>query len=531
MLTYIPNSGGMGVTLPYNLLFIGWLGLTFIILTVKKGWRNKSPQYQPLLLAGAGLVVARWMVEAQGNPGVWILLAAILLWCLLAQLHLTPANKRIILQAVFWMALAQAALGLIQIFFPAQAAQWLEYDWLRNGGRPYGIFQQVNLLASFMAAGIGCGFLLMLTASRRHAARGFIAGLGVLTFTLALNQSRTGELGAAVTIVLLILVNGRKALGTAVAALATMALAAWVGGYVIHHLHVLINGQPYLMEREYSGSTHERWNILCITWRMIMERPWLGWGYGTFEYEFSRWVLAHPETGYHYSSIVPHPHNELLFAWFQGGVAALSGMLLLLAGWLKMAFRAYRLDRNLAGCTLLIVPLLTHLCLEYPFYQSFVHFALFLLLLRLGISDSPVTRDESNSSLVAQVTAVFAGVCLLAFSAVGVYTNHQLTALERNNLRNYPVPSPWYFATQPERASFDGMVALLIAYNQTHDEKNLAEFMDLSDAWCLRHNDKKVWQSRIMIAAHEGNTEQKMSLQEMYVRLFPAEAVGQEPNQ
>ncbi|ELY2794288.1 O-antigen ligase C-terminal domain-containing protein [Cronobacter dublinensis] len=527
-LFYVPGPGGLGVSLPYNLIFIIWAGLLILFRILCATNERLSTGTQPLLTNGSLLLLLPWLLEARDNPGVWVLLAAVVLWQALLRLSFTPRQKRQILLAVFVLALGQALIALLQAFCPHLAMQLYEYDWLRNHGRPYGIFQQVNLLASFLASGIGCGFLLLLT-TRRAARIGLIVpGLGVLTFVLALNQSRAGAIGAVVVIAALCVVAGRGKLTRAGAALGVMTLCAWVGWYITQHVTVMVNGEPYLMARDYAGSTRERWHILVITWQMIMEKPWLGWGYGTFEYAFSRWVLAHPQPDYAYSSIVTHPHNELLYMWFQGGVVALAGMLLLVTGWLSMLKNAWRHGRETAAVALLVAPLLVHLNLEYPFYQSFVHFGLFILLLRLGVVER-TQPARTRARLWPRALCGAVALALIAFSAAGLYANQQLTRLERSGLAGFPAPAPWYFAMQFERAKFDAMVALLIDYNRTHNEANLDEFMAQAQRWSLCHNDKNLWQSQIMIAQHRGDVATVARLRTQYARLFPAAQISNAP--
>ncbi len=285
-------------------------------------------------------------------------------------------------------------------------------------------------------------------------------------------------------------------------------------------MQIWVNGQPYLLAREYGTSTHERWHILTISWQMILQKPWFGWGYGTFEYQFSRYVLAHPELPYTYSSIVTHPHNELIYAWFQGGITAVTGVVTLFFGWMVMVIRAVRRSRLAVGYTMLIVPLLVHLNLEYPFYQSFIHLALFIVLLRLGCAE--MAQPETRAALYpSRVGYVVSGMALLAFSVTGLYANRQLTTLERNGFSGFPVTAPWYFASQFERADFDAMVARLIRYNQSRDESELDRFMQQAQRWSLRHNDKNVWLSMMMIARYRGETEKALQMQALYRRLFP----------
>ncbi|WP_336277699.1 PglL family O-oligosaccharyltransferase [Cronobacter dublinensis] len=515
------------MALPYNLTFIVWLGLVLIILA----WRYKNAELnaprQPLLLSGGLLLLLPWLLEARDNPGVWVLLAAVVLWQALLRLSFTPRQKRQILLAVFVLALGQALIALLQAFCPHLAMQLYEYDWLRNHGRPYGIFQQVNLLASFLATGVGCGFLLLLTTPRRQAWL-LTAGLSVMVFVLALNQSRAGAIGAVVVTAAICAVAGRGKITRVGAALGVMTLCAWAGWYITQHVTVMVNGEPYLMARDYAGSTRERWHILVITWQMIMEKPWLGWGYGTFEYAFSCWALAHAGSGYRYAMPITHPHNELLYMWFQGGVVALAGMLLLVTGWLSMLKNAWRHGRETAAVALLVAPLLVHLNLEYPFYQSFVHFGLFILLLRLGVVER-TQPARTRARLWPRALCGAVALALIAFSVAGLYANQQLTRLERSGLAGFPAPAPWYFATQFERAKFDAMVALLIDYNRTHNEANLDEFMAQAQRWSLRHNDKNLWQSQIMIAQHRGDVATVARLRTQYARLFPAAQISNAP--
>lgn len=525
-LIYIPGSGGSGVALPYNLTFLGWLGIILLLFALNNLWQQ--PQRQPLLFCGGLLLLLPWLVQMRGNPGVFVLLGALLLWQLLLRLPFTGGHKKAILLAIVILALAQAIIGLLQTFFPHLAMQLYEYNWLRNYGRPYGIFQQVNLLASSLASGIGCGFLLLMQQRLRRNVLLCISGLSLLTFVLVLNQSRAGEIGALLIVLCLAALLWRQHPARSAAALTLMMISAASAWYITQHTTVLVNGMPYSLAREYAGSTHARWQILCITWQMIMEKPWLGWGYGTFEYAFSRFVLAHPEQGYTYSSIVTHPHNELLYAWFQGGVVALSGMLLLFAGWVKIVIAAWRQGRVQTGYALLIIPLLVHLDLEYPFYQSFVHFGLFILLLRLGVIDKPHSQTQ-RAKVSLRVTIGAVALALLAFSLTALYAGYQLTMLERGHLANFPRPAPWYFALQGERAEFDENVSRLIDYNHTHNEADLDTFMTWAARYSLRHNDKNVWQSMIVITQSRGDIVATARLRTQYNRLFPVVQTSDSP--
>ncbi|PQX40116.1 lipid A core--O-antigen ligase [Cronobacter sakazakii] len=525
-LFYIANSGGYGIALPFNLTFLCWLGSLVMLLAWR--YRKGDADRQPLLLAGGLLLLVSGFMQVKENPGVWVLLGAVFLWQGLRHLSFTSRYRRTILVVVFVLALGQTTVSLLQVFCPPLAMRLYEYDWLRNHGRPYGIFQQVNLLASFLASGIGCGFLLLMQQRLRRNVLLCTAGLSLLTFVLVLNQSRAGAIGALLIVLCLSALLWRQHPARSAAALTLMIISAASAWYITQHTTVLVNGVPYSLARSYGESTRECWQMLCITWHMIMLHPWTGWGYGTFEYAFSRFVLAHPEYGYTYSSIVTHPHNELLYAWFQGGVVALSGMLLLFAGWVKIVMSAWRQGRMQTGYALLIIPLLVHLNLEYPFYQSFVHFGLFILLLRLGVIDKPHCQTQ-RAKLSLRVTIAAAAAALMAFSLTALYAGYQLTMFERGHLANFPRLAPWYFALQGERAEFDENVSRLIDYNRTHNSADLDTFMSWAARYSLRHNDKNVWQSMIVITQSRGDNVTTARLRAQYNRLFPVVQTSDSP--
>ncbi|MCZ7835498.1 Wzy polymerase domain-containing protein [Atlantibacter hermannii] len=518
MLLYFPNSGGLGIALPWNLEFIGWLGLVVVVVLWRIPLRVISANRQPLITVGCLVLALPWLLQARGNPGVWVLLAGWLMWMLLQRLSITSFDKRFICAMVFILALAQSLICLIQVFLPQLAGQLYEYDWLRNHGRPYGIFQQANLLASFLATGLGCGFLLITQTTHRAGTITCCLGLSLLAFVLMINQSRAGALGAGLIILLISLFHWQSVARRIITVISMMAVCAFAGWYITHHIQILIDGVPYLIARDYDASTHERWNILSITWQMILQKPWLGWGYGTFEYTFSRYVLAHPELPYTYSSVVAHPHNELLYDWFQGGIVALVGLMMLIGGWIKMVLCAGTRGRLGISYSLLIIPLLVHLSLEFPFYLSFIHFALFIVLLRLGCPDNARTTEVTTTFRLAGLVC---GALMVGYSAIGLYANHQLTHFERDKFAEFPSPVPWYFAVQLDRAEFDAMVALLIDFNQSHNQANLEQYMQRAERWSLRHNDSNVWLSMMTIAQYRGEKEKLTRMKQVYPRLFP----------
>jgi O-antigen polymerase len=523
-LSYIRNSGGVAIELPLNLLTLMVIGCAYIYVFFR--YRLSRSYYKnAFLLVGVVALMTPWLLDIKASQGGVLLLVALLAWQYLAKQSMSQYHRRYILWMVFLLALGQAAICAVQSFLPQLAGSMFEYVWLRSHGRPYGIFQQINVLASFLATGLGCGFLLLRTEEQKFSRVFIMLGLGGLAFMLGINQSRVGELGVAVILVSLsIVLKGEIPALRVIIAWSVIVLALVTGVWCVNHLHFMINGKEYLLAREFAGSNYNRWHVLKITLQMIALKPWFGWGYGTFEYAFSRYVIAHPELNFPLTENFTHPHNELLYAWFQGGVVAFAGMLLLFAGWIKILIEGFRHSRLSAAYALLILPFLLHLNTEYPFYQSFVHFALFVLLLRLGVVDEPGDRalNSRSSSLSMRLLYAVTGISLLTFGLVGLYANQQLTQFERSGLINFSAETPWYFETQSERAKFDGMVSLLMKYNRSSDPETLMRFMLDAEEYSHHHNDKRVLIYMSVVAHKLGNDELALQMRKLCMQLFPS---------
>ncbi|MGL4429827.1 MAG: Wzy polymerase domain-containing protein [Silvania sp.] len=515
---YLPSAGGTGVNLGYNLLLLSGLGLIVVMTSFRRPSHSRANNNQILIFSGAVCVIAPWAMQVTNSPGCIILLLAFLCWLLMQRKHISDTQKQHVVLLIFCLAILQSAIALLQTFCPTLAYWLYEYNWITNHGRPYGIFQQYNLLASFLATGFGCGVLLLLRETRRSVGVVGLAGLTLLSFVLSLIQSRTGELGAVIITLVLVCLYGRTQKRRVTILLALTLAAAASGQWVVEHTHVLMNGKMVLMARAFDDSNYSRWHILSTTMKMIMLKPWLGWGYGTYEYAFSRFWMLHPDPGYQYG-VITHPHNELLFAWFQGGIIALLGMVLLFAGWVKNIVVAARNKSATLGYTLLIVPLLVHLNLEYPFYQSFIHLAVFVVLLRLGEEDKPERVKENHRT--TRIASVMTGAGMVCYSLVALFAHQQLTRYEREGYAFFPDPMPWYFSAQYERAHYDAMVAVLIDYNRTRNPDDLVEFMRSGQKYSGKHNDKNILSSMIAIAHYQNNDREAYRLEQQFNKLFP----------
>lgn len=477
-----------------------------------------------LIFLGGAIIAFSWLIYNNASFGVIPLLFVLLAWLSLSQCYFPEHMKKKFIYAIFWLAIIQSLLGLVQTFCPDIAYHWFEYNWQKNQGRPFGIFQQVNLLGSFLASGIGCAGLLIFIENNSRYRKVLLAGISLITFVLTVNQSRAGEIGAGLILIFQSIIFWQ----TQPRRVVTLMLAVCAGISAVFCwwliIHFTVNQSIILqsLQRTYSGSNSQRLFIYQTTLKMIMEKPWSGWGYGAFEAQFSRYVLAHSDIK-NATGIIPHPHNELLFLWFQGGIVALVGLLTVVIGWFKIILKAKTYGPVTLCYALLIVPLIIHLNVEYPFYQSFIHFGLFIILLRLGIPESETEPQMNNLASTIKWYPIFhflPGLVLVSFSIVAIYTNMQLTYLERTNLKYFPDTTPWNFYSQPQRSELDRNVALLMKYNINHDNDSLQEFYKWGSEWSTRNIDGDILNYLASIDHFYGRKEEEKDILALHAAVY-----------
>ncbi|AEF47903.1 O-antigen polymerase [Serratia sp. AS12] len=540
---YIINQGASGLSLPVNTLVWGVMALLvlFISFRVAPGKYRVTTVALPLFISGiavlaipllyaepAGLSRAGWRVAA--------LIAGAVFYFAWLQVRLSHAQRQGLWLVLLLAVAAQAALALVQLFAP-------EWAWVpMRGGRVYGIFQQPNVLASFMATGLALALMLFLLpgftlrqARYEHCRQAFLGALLlVLPALLVWIQSRVGWLGGALVALLFL-----WRFGALFPARCKQAALLLVAGMLIGVVGMLWagpeNGLGYL---SHDGSNQARWTMLRDTLRMIAEKPLLGWGYGGFEYQFLHFRINQtPPTVV--TEIANHPHNEILLWWVEGGLVALLGMGLIIAGGLRLVCRAWRQDRQAfidgrrcagepTALCIVLLPMALHTQLEYPFYLSALHFMVFLLVLATlerqvsGVMERrplPVSMGVMLRTLLPVASAGF--VVLMVFALLGGLT---LTRAERAGLmditavRAMPGLSAW---VHQDRKGFDEQVHALLLFNQTQDEALLSGYAQWANGYLKKHIDRNVYASLYLILKHQGNNTQAERLRREALAFFP----------
>ncbi|WP_233527847.1 Wzy polymerase domain-containing protein [Serratia sp. PAMC26656] len=447
--------------------------------------------------------------------------------------------RQVVYYGLLFAISVQALLALLQLFAP-------ELSWVAfRASRVYGIFQQPNVLASFIATGLALALMLFLLPGfalrRARYEHCRLAVLGILLLVLPALlvwiQSRVGWLGG--TLVTLLFLWRFYAVFPVRCKQALMLIAAGAAtGIAVMLLADVVGHGEELRYLSHEGSNQARWTMLRDTLRMIAAKPWLGWGYGGFEYSFLHFRINQiPPTVV--TEIANHPHNEILLWWVEGGLVALLGMGLIIAGGLRLVCRAWRQDRQAfadgrrcagepTALCFVLLPIVLHTQLEYPFYLSALHFMVFLLL--LAMLDCQVSGEAGRKPLPAVMGRVLRGglsllslgtVVVMAFALQGGLT---LTRAERTGLaditavRAMPGLSAW---VHQDRKGFDEQVHALLMFNRTGDERLLEGYVHWANGYLKKRIDRNVYASLYLILKHQGNNTQAERLRREAIAFFP----------
>lgn len=487
MHVFMHNPGGDGFYLPFNML--GWafasvligIGLWHVTVTQQLVFSRSQ------LWLWGGLAVACLPFGAHpevatdaGAPRMLGIAGGFLLLFSLSQLQLTRQQRYLLLYLLLGGVAVEALFGLVQFFLLAPA-NWIGYNTQLN--RPYGIFQQVNVFASFLGCGIGLAAFLAWRdpelSSRNW--RGWLV-YGVLFTGVLLEliiRSRAGMVGCIVVLAVLLPLIWKQRrelffpilLAVAAAVLAELAVIYFVGGG--RSIEEMIRPQVRLIYWAHSLD-------------MLARAPWFGVGYGNFEAGFVNDYYAIPQVISGVPTIeqnLSHPHNEILYWLVEGGIVGFAGLLLMGIGWWCMLRRHSRTLR--LALFFLPFPLLFHAMVEYPFYHSTAHWLVLIWL--LWFTDAEAEEETViplSNWLLLRALAVLIPLLTVPYMLTGLHTAYLVTQFERGGLKepgllNQVVnPLPWF-----TRFMYDVSSVRLLNGLATKDDAQQLEDLNAYVSW------------------------------------------------
>ena len=521
---FMHNQGGSGLYLPFNM--VGWACVSVLIsigiwhLTLVKQLTFSRTQFW--FLAGFAILLlpflnpqAEWNVQAQ--PRFVAVAAGLLLFFALSQFQFKEQQRYALLYLLLGAVAIEAMFGLTQ-FFILREGNWLGYNVKIN--RPYGIFQKDSVFSSFLAAGVAISLYLqrwdevVLTSRWRQILLSVI--LVVVPLLLVQIQSRAGNYGTILVVLCMLPVlwsYNRRIFWWSVVLL-SIGLSI---GMLVHTS--VRSADSYELT---SGFRKLYWSHLLT---MLSQSPWLGHGYGSFEYTFLHDFYApeHITPGMRLmEENLDHPHNEVLFWLHEGGIVAVIGLLIFAVGYIRSLFKCASWAKRISLLAL-VLPLLFHSMVEYPFYHSVAHFFLFIVFLWLADAESGLQKVYACSYwFLARVVAIIIPLIVVPFMLTGLQAAYVLTKYDRAKDKHPQVlvqiinPLPWMMMYEFQMRSVQ-----LTFSAAMHDKAGLESYVDWAKQF-LHNTPRAVIYGRLVYALQQLNdNEQAQFWLDEGKRIFP----------
>lgn len=440
---YIPNLGG-AVALPMEYLLAIGIGAV-ILMGIVRALKNKSLRISPAMPYFL-LFIALLLSSSIFNPiknmdmfliGLLRLMAGALLWLALLQFKLEARERLTLLLFVFASAVIESVIGLIQLF---ELYKYLPVITPYNA--MVGAFQQRNLLASWTATGLAISLHLITTKRFEgyQAKKVFIyAGVALLTLTIIASSSKTGLIGAASAIALLLGLRWRHyrlawkdlVVWMLMLCLGTALGLVLLGGFKERPgLETVALQQAKVFFDTGQGSYTRRILMYKASLAMFREKPLFGQGFSNFYsvYMYKQAEVMKAEPGYRelIGEYTNHPHNELLLIIAETGLAGIIAIIVLMAG---AASTALSYGRERSGLyTALLLPILFHMFTEFPLHLSLSFYLLFIVIVSIATSHFPKSvRLELPPYIAKAVIALAAGITLVfSIYALATFTAYNL---------------------------------------------------------------------------------------------------------
>ena len=440
---FAPNPGGAGLALSFNTTT--WVAVSFsLAIGLYQTGTQGVIRYNKLTI---GLFLCCVLITipiffpysdfslSQGKLlGLW---AGYGLFFVLQQFRFSNKQKQRLLWLITISVFMQALFGWFQ-YVLLQPDNLFGYDTVQN--RPYGIFQQPNVMASFLATGLALsGYLLTRHPKKynRHLSEVLLLYLmPVVTVPLlVILASRTGWLGAFLSVVLLLSYLYRFATKKRFWGW----LIAIIIGLAIGFSSITFADKKNIASQKVSLEDVRQF-IYPQALDMLVERPFTGYGYGRFEPAYIVYTARQHQLNPNYHpglASMDHPHNELLYWGVEGGLLPVLAIVLAAV---MVLVRIYNVKKGTRlAMFALFVPIILHSQLEYPFYHSAIHWITFVILLFWIDQRARSYRFASFSNVTKTLFRVISLVLPIVTSfymLTALHTNYVLTQFETSQPKN-----------------------------------------------------------------------------------------------
>lgn len=425
---YITSSiGGTGFDLPFNISV--WFAATLVIAYML--WHIASSDtitlpknYLYLLMLPAGILLSA-VIAGVVEPVTWLFRILYILAGVIFLFGLFQFKSLSVERVLFFIVLSGL---LVSIYGVVQIHQWQSYigGFLLSSKTllPTTVFQQVNVTASYLATSILIAIYLLFTSSvnaKKTIQSTLYIAVVLGTYVVVSSGSRVGLLSLVLGLSFLFiglskLIKKDKAKFSVI--ILMLLLSSWAGQAGLNKTA----DKTYKLVK--ADNSEARVVIYGAALDSIQLSPIAGHGIGSYKKE---WLSHSPDWYEKYSAVdmpytLNHPHNEFLMWAVEGGVLAITGILLALISTIWFIARFYGVQ-SLAYFSLLL-PISIHNMLELPFYISSLHWFVWLFLIYLALKNIVIDKNNQLSLMarlsIKSITFIFGPAALLFLLQTGI---------------------------------------------------------------------------------------------------------------
>lgn len=423
---YQPNIGGLGLILPSNIAV--WLiVITFIlcmsIITLRGKEFNYTRLYSYCLLFPATIIIVGFLSTDNPQPVIWFfrqlyILGGLLFLLSLFQLNLSSSQVEKVLYWIAFSSLLHSLIGFIQLHEIHVLSGWIVMSAKKM---PIGVFQQVNLQATYLVTGIQV-CLYLISRPSFNSINIFMKGL--LIFTVGLSAYIVLCTGSRVGVLSLLLASSvlaicryqqlkhHKVVMLIIAILLSVAVLSSQEG-------ISVAGKK--MDKITTGNHQSiRSTMYETTINAIKEKPLLGYGVGSFPSVWAEQSIIFSQNNPQANisqRMTNHPHNEIMLWVVEGGATALIGILFIIGA---ISIGLYRCGYSRGGAyAALLIPISLHTQVELPFYGSTIHWFLWIFLIyivfrhQLKVKPIKLTQGMKNIIMVLAIVIMVIAIIFL----------------------------------------------------------------------------------------------------------------------
>jgi O-antigen ligase len=351
----------------------------------------------------------------------------------LFQYQFSSKDIYLILFIIVCLGFIEAVISLVQIFDVSRIAYHLTgYSPFLKIGTAEGTFQQVNILANFMALNLIIGFYLLFYKYQNKYSTYFIYFTTiVMVFIVMVSGSRAGLLATVVGVVFMhYALRGyiKKYLSVYLKWLITAVLGIVLAIFLQKYYGLFIEKSLSEKVVKVIEGSDVRWFLYDSSINMLFQAPWFGCGLGNFQNSFQNYIneilQAKGVLGFDWK-LVTHPHNEILYYAVQSGVFGLFAIVLFSMYTLARIFKNNQ--QNSWVFLAFLSPFIIQSQVSLPFLLSALFLLLFAFFLVLGVRPNHVICKFSFNT---SVNLVFFAVLIFFLVLSSYQARYSLLAID-----------------------------------------------------------------------------------------------------